>query len=362
MRSIGLDIARCLAIILVLISHIRVFFEKFWDVQTFSINGLLGVELFFVLSGFLIGGILIRDVYEGDGSLRVFLIRRWFRTLPSYFLVLSLLVIIGALVGTPYYFQHFLFIQNFNYSQMSFFAVSWSLSIEEWFYLFIAVFIYLLSKRDEKYRRILFFSLCAFVIFGSIGVKFFYTYNYDPLWDAGIRKQIFLRMDSLMFGVLLAGIKYYFKTFYARINSFYLFLLFFLSIVIINIYYIFALDSGREAINNSIISRTVFFDFISLTFMFFIWLLDKSNIVNQIKNKYIQKAITFLAITSYSVYLIHYDIFRLFNNMTTSVSSYTLMILIVLFTLLLVYILALLMFLYWEKPIMNWRERFVKKV
>ena len=86
-RNVWLDACRSLAIILVLLSHGRHFLTPVWDgAAIFRIGGFLGVELFFVLSGFLIGGIVARDFersVDGSGWLHKFFLRRWLRTLPN---------------------------------------------------------------------------------------------------------------------------------------------------------------------------------------------------------------------------------------------------------------------------------------
>ena len=85
-RNFGLDLVRAIAILLVLITHIGLKSDYVGGLEI----GNLGVEFFFVLSGFLIGGILIKDFSNGGVNIPVianFWIRRWFRTLPVYYLV-----------------------------------------------------------------------------------------------------------------------------------------------------------------------------------------------------------------------------------------------------------------------------------
>ena len=75
-RIFGLDVIRSISIFLVLLSHT-------FAIQIFEF-GILGVEIFFVLSGFLIGQILIRNFDSGISLSKItdFWKRRWFRTLP----------------------------------------------------------------------------------------------------------------------------------------------------------------------------------------------------------------------------------------------------------------------------------------
>ena len=95
-RIYGLDILRSVAILSVIYDHgyhivsSRVSQESYW--RFFYLDG---VTLFFVLSGFLIGGIFIKKVTQpgyDTKQLFNFWIRRWFRTLPNYYLVLVVLI------------------------------------------------------------------------------------------------------------------------------------------------------------------------------------------------------------------------------------------------------------------------------
>ena len=109
-RILGLDIIRASAIILVLIGHLGQ--VGFLGNSYFCyLMGYYGVELFFVLSGFLIGQILIKEFSKGITwkSIRQFWIKRWLRTLPLYYLVLILRIIIDHDMHS----LHFIFLQCF---------------------------------------------------------------------------------------------------------------------------------------------------------------------------------------------------------------------------------------------------------
>src|SRR5262249_13567018 len=91
-RVFGLDLMRAIAIALVLVCHSWALSDvpSYWGEGIASVLGVLGVELFFVLSGFLIGNILLRQFEHGVdvGEMFSFWRRRWFRTLPAYYLYL----------------------------------------------------------------------------------------------------------------------------------------------------------------------------------------------------------------------------------------------------------------------------------
>jgi peptidoglycan/LPS O-acetylase OafA/YrhL len=174
--------------------------------------GWSGVDLFFVLSGFLIGGILL-DQREAPHYFRAFYMRRVHRILPIYYLWILLYVgvVFVGVVGGPdpfsvsarEFFQvpiQLLFLQNLQLSSFPFehawFVVTWSLAVEEQFYLFAPPLIRFLSRRK-----------LVVVLTGAIAlapVIRFLAYRY---WFPGTPAPTYLlpcRADALAVGVLLA--------------------------------------------------------------------------------------------------------------------------------------------------------------
>jgi peptidoglycan/LPS O-acetylase OafA/YrhL len=208
-RNPWLDVCRASAILLVLFSHGRVFLrqEMPW-VEMLRFGGFMGVELFFVLSGFLIGSILIRLARNREKNwLRGFYIRRWFRTLPNYFMFLMVnlaLLAWGIRSGTlDAFWLYPFFLQNFAWPQPVFFAESWSLAVEEIFYLLFPVLFIALGRLlgCGSDRSILFAALI--VIFASLLARFAVAASVS-IWDEDLRKVAVWRFDTLMYGVLLA--------------------------------------------------------------------------------------------------------------------------------------------------------------
>ena len=121
-RVFGLDLMRAMAICMVLCSHILWIYKPNNGIisQLFALFGFLGVEFFFVLSGFLIGRILYTIYIKEDYSIKsalYFLKRRWFRTLPNYFIILIINIIITFALGysMPKLWMYFIFLQNANF-------------------------------------------------------------------------------------------------------------------------------------------------------------------------------------------------------------------------------------------------------
>jgi peptidoglycan/LPS O-acetylase OafA/YrhL len=128
-RNFGLDLARAIAITMVFLSH---------GVSALDSLGV-GVDLFFVLSGFLIGRIYLRsqmDAHDAPGTFTLwgFWSARWLRTLPPYFAALGLFALAEPYFqNNPIHWYYLIFGQN--YLGMAGFGPSWSLSVEEHFYL-----------------------------------------------------------------------------------------------------------------------------------------------------------------------------------------------------------------------------------
>ena len=168
-RIFGLDVVRALAISLVLLSHCTLLvFPNMGNGIIDVIRGLgaFGVDIFFVLSGYLIGGIILKMIENGQTSFKDLLRfwrRRWFRTLPNYFLILIINIAIGLSIGVMDFkgtFSYFLFLQNFTAPHPDFFTEAWSLSIEEYAYLFFPLMLFMVLGFLRKHKPIKLFIIC----------------------------------------------------------------------------------------------------------------------------------------------------------------------------------------------------------
>lgn len=137
----SLDGLRCLCIALVLWHHRPMLFAEGADLPRLLTRGFTGVDFFFVLSGFLITTLLLREEErEGRISLAGFYRRRFFRIIPLYFLVVSLTAFLwigvkGQGVWWPYLPYYYGFLANFLEGDIPLLAPTWSLSVEEQYYL-----------------------------------------------------------------------------------------------------------------------------------------------------------------------------------------------------------------------------------
>jgi peptidoglycan/LPS O-acetylase OafA/YrhL len=223
-RVFGIDLLRAIAITHVLIGH-GGFLLKEANTDFPWVGLISGVNLFFVLSGFLIGRIIIKSFIInpnfGIKDVFNFWTRRWFRTLPNYYLILILNIIIvyfGVIKGdfSQVNWKFFFFLQNFTQPFYDFFWESWSLCVQEWFYIsFPAVLIILyFVLRKFKINKKSIFLLTAFIFILTpflLRFFFFFKFDVDSFW-LGVRvyKVVIYRMDAIALGLLGAFVKHYY--------------------------------------------------------------------------------------------------------------------------------------------------------
>jgi peptidoglycan/LPS O-acetylase OafA/YrhL len=157
-RLAGLDTLRALAIVVVMIFHLQWTLPKMFEpVAKF---GWMGVDLFFVLSGYLIGTQLLRPVARGERpSLKEFYRRRAFRILPAYLVVLGLYAVWPRWhedTGMSPWWEFLTFTENLfvNYAKNHAFSHVWSLCVEEHFYLLLPLLVLWLSRGAKAWKTI----------------------------------------------------------------------------------------------------------------------------------------------------------------------------------------------------------------
>lgn len=365
-RNLGLDIVRSAAIFMVLISHCRhivhldsqLLGNGLWRL---SIGGFYGVELFFVLSGFLIGRILIRNIAGSRKQslavklkmLKIFWVRRWFRTLPLYYLALAANVMLQQYAGNVFTafigWQHLVFLQCYSDDGLNFFPESWSLCVEEWFYLLAPLVLILLVSAHLKLWPSLATIILGIMLLRTIYVL--YTGMDALAWDNDIRKNIFLRLDSLGIGVAFAYIYLYCRSMFKKLSE-----KKFLWIGMLGLTAILLLYELHDNFLNTFFAKTIMFDIVSicwglvLCFCFHI----------RLKNSLAVWMFTTISKISYSVYLVHLPIFVLAASYTSRLPSIWMRTVILFGSYGFVMVVAYLLYKYYEQPVMQLRDRFSK--
>ncbi len=214
-RNPVLDGIRGLAILLVLVLHgsfiVALEHPPGIYLQRIMRTGWIGVDLFFVLSGFLITTIL----FKCRGRLKNishFYLRRALRILPLYygliailFVAIPLFIDIRLVPGYFYLYKHqiwfWLYVQNFLFAKFGRLATFpyvqhlWSLAIEEQFYLIWPAAVYFLSDRALK-------SLCVAGMIGCLTIRVFWLLN--GISSMQVYVHTLARVDTLMYGGYLA--------------------------------------------------------------------------------------------------------------------------------------------------------------
>ncbi len=361
-RIFGLDLLRALAITCVLIAHTAFLVTPKHDFAITYIFGFLGVELFFVLSGFLIGGILIKSITE-SGELKFkliksFWIRRWFRTLPNYYLVFVLNSINEVFYRHTYNFNfltYLVFAQNLVSPYPKFFGVSWSLSIEEWFYLTFPIVLFIIYKLCLKFKNTfkpldaLFYAV-VFYLAGCLIFRILFSSFSDMDWDKNFRKIVLLRLDTIAIGVLFAFLKHKYSNLWQIQKRNMLWL----SISSIIVLYSYFISDFIILQHESFFLKTFFFTFTSLSLAFSLPLIEN---IKQFKNKRANNFVLNFSLYSYSMYLIHLLVIQYVDSKTANRIFGSNDLVKLLLVWILIYIISAYQYKYFEKPLTQLRER-----
>ncbi|MBU2181183.1 MAG: acyltransferase [Gammaproteobacteria bacterium] len=220
-RLPGLDLLRAIAIVWVMLYHVTS-----WGVVLpgFAEYGFIGVDLFFVLSGFLIGWQLLKPYTAGtQPAWGQFFVRRAFRVLPAYWFVLLLYWAVPALRESPNIqplWQFLTFSQNLftDYFHARAFSHAWSLCVEEHFYLLLPPLVWLLARKPDAGKVAVVFLLM--LIAGMLLRSWLWQHQVEPFlhirtgegnflirYIENIYNPTYCRLDGLLAGVMLATVK-----------------------------------------------------------------------------------------------------------------------------------------------------------
>ncbi|MGL2966301.1 acyltransferase family protein [Flavobacterium sp. XGLA_31] len=206
-----LDFLRGIAILLVLLCHIRI------SPYT-STMGWIGVDLFFVLSGYLVSGLLFKE-YLKFGHIRpkLFLIRRGFKIYPIYYLFyIPYLLIILLIPSHTFSWKGFLadmtFTQNYITGWGYAYYASWSLAVEEHFYFGFSLLLWLAIQKNwfqlkDHSKRNSFVRFIITIFFVCLGLRIVLNLCY-PNHPTQLFTMTHLRIDSLLMGVLIGYYSY----------------------------------------------------------------------------------------------------------------------------------------------------------
>jgi peptidoglycan/LPS O-acetylase OafA/YrhL len=299
MRNIGLDIIRGVAVILVLTRHS--------DVENNIITqfGWLGVDLFFVLSGFLISNILFNEYKENNSiNIKRFLIRRSFKIFPPFYFFVFLTLLFNLLIKGELDIKLHQIVSELFYLQSYFPRIwlhTWTLAVEEHFYLFFSATLFILIRNQHLENRRLVVSTLVILLIISFCLRLYISYPHrnDDFFSF---VQTHLRSDGILIGVLLSYLLNFTKiTYLLKQNKLTVFCL---SILMVAPGFYF---KGGSYFMNTIGLTTVNIGFslillLSLDFNKYY----ESNLFPSIKA--VIRIFSFIGVNSYSIYLWHLEV------------------------------------------------------
>lgn len=367
-RVVGLDIIRSVAVLLVMFCHSPIAFSTSFAASKMAfiiryshvVSAVYGVELFFVLSGFLIGGILLRQ-YQREGfsraSLLPFWIRRWFRTLPNYFLYLLVLDVYALHHGEKVLFlRHLFFCQNlFSYHVSDSYGFSWSLCVEEWMYLLLPLILLLWHRLLRgKQQAVVLLTLATLAFFPMLARI---LTSGTVAFDAEVRKVVIYRLDSINIGIFLAYLKLYQPRWFEKLLSRNFLILGVVSSFLLMIF-LGPIVQNVDYVYTSMPINAFLLPFVDLSLALIIAFFSS---INNIKKRADSFWMT-ISTLSYSLYLFHIVAFILVSQATKTIKSVifsNLVVIPVCFAA--AFSIAALIYRFYEKPLTDLRERWNKK-
>jgi peptidoglycan/LPS O-acetylase OafA/YrhL len=226
-RLPGLDLLRAIAVVWVMLFHSFLVGGLGPGFEWLSRFGWAGVDIFFVLSGFLIGTQVLRQLQQGAGlSVGGFYARRAWRILPAFAVVLALYAFFPALREAPGlqpWWQFATFTMNvlIDYERNKAFSHAWSLCVEEHFYLVFPLLAWWFAGRASVPRVL---AACAAVVILGIalrGVTWLHFAAIDPPRNWYIEEIYYptwMRLDGLLMGVMLAMLRVWRPQVWARLQ------------------------------------------------------------------------------------------------------------------------------------------------
>lgn len=357
-RMFGLDLCRNIAILPVVFGHMLAHTEPHPFIQSLGFLAIFGVDLFFCLSGFLIGRILLQESTRWhetkERGVMHFWYRRWMRTLPLYFFYfyVNLNIYWGGASNVLPQLPYLLFSQNISWPMPIFYGETWSLTVEEWFYFLFPLLIltwigFGKNPRSAVLNTIMFFIIIPpvlrFVFFGNFNFT-----NLDPI----VRHIVVFRLDSLGFGVLFAYLSIYHKVLFDKINSWKWL------VIGLAFFCIVFTKYGYFWMNESRIMVVSYFSIVAIVFSALIPFFAS---LTPTRFNGLNRFIKFTSLISYSMYLGHTPAFFIGELLLKKMGIYDIVhpnpwLVFPLFFLL-VYLLSTLTYFLIEKPFLMLRDR-----
>ena len=281
----------------------------------------------------------------------MFLKRRWWRTLPNYYLFLLILTVLALYQGSmspprswvPYLF----FLQNFTTPPETFFNVSWSLAVEEWFYLLLPFFV-LCSGIFIKNRSTAFLAGVATMAFISFLLRISLFDGFP--WDEHARKIAIGRLDAMAWGCFIAWLKELKPAWFERLAH-PICATFFLTISLL----VSVIAFRNFPSSNTLIHPALLFSALPASFAFCIPFFSKASF--SFLPRWMAKVILLISLSSYSLYLCHMPIFNLSRHLTPEEAGLSVQLIFRGAGIVAAFLLSYLLYRYFESPLLRLRPK-----
>ncbi len=205
MRIQSIDFLRGIAIFLVLFRHVAY-------IPYLEQIGWIGVDLFFVISGFLVSGLLFNEFKKYNQiNAKQFLIRRGFKIYPLFWFALATVIVSHNITNfgteTANIWAELFFYQNYHPGVIS---VTWSLAVEEHFYILLVLALVIGTRFGNLYNKKGFHYITGSVLVLCLGIRLINAVQYTEYNFLHHYSATHIRIDSLTFGVIIAY-NYYFN-------------------------------------------------------------------------------------------------------------------------------------------------------
>ncbi len=326
-------------------------------ITVFTGKGTLGVNFFFVLSGFLITYLILFESSKTQHfNLKNFLIRRTLRIWPLYYLIVLLGFVVFPLILKGYNTVHsplnyILFLANFDElriglaDNVNFLTAPWSVAVEEQFYLFWGILLFLISAIKQQFLNSLIF---IFILF-SIGFSIWYFNDHRVLYY-----HTFSVMSNILTGAFLANAFFHKARWLLNIKQ----------LKKTSIVLIYIIGIGMIVLKNKIfIGYFAAFEHLVLSLFFAFVIFEQIYLDHSFFKFGRLKLFTHLGRISYGLYLYHLVVFYVLTYLltrSTYFNSHSILqvILFFVFGTGLTYLVSRLSYTYFEKPFLNLKKRF----
>jgi peptidoglycan/LPS O-acetylase OafA/YrhL len=296
-RLPALDVLRAAAVILVIGRHIIPPPDAPWLLRAWNHGGWIGVDLFFVLSGFLVSGLLFKELRRyGTVQVPSFLMRRGLKIYPAFYLMLVVTLVVfprfGFVPSGASVAAEALFVQNYF---PGIWPHTWSLGVEEQFYLILAAAFAAAVRWSSSVwvRRVP--AILGALAVAMLGLRVVALSS--PYGHLTHLYPIHLRADSLGFGVLLSYYwNYHHETFVARLHPA-RWLLFTVGLLLMSPPFFFVMDRTPWLYTLGLTALYVGAGFVLVALLLARW-----------PNNPLVRGLAFVGVHSYSIYLWHFPV------------------------------------------------------